>query len=333
MSGAIQDHPFNHIALFYAGEDEFVARAAEFLRAGLAAGQPALVATSVEKCERLAGELNGASDRVEFLDMAKMGRNPATILPVWWAFAKRHRGRRAWGIDEPAWADRTPSELEECVHHESLLNLAFASGPGLELLCPYDLTTLDPEVIEHARRTHPAISEGGREVESPAYLPPGLAPGPFDGALAPPPDDAATLVIDGSDLSRVRGFVRARACGAGLDGERTHDLTLAVHELAANSVRHGGGEGALCTWCEDGTLLCEVRDSGRISAPLTGRILPDVTALSGRGLWVVNHLCDLVQIRSQGDGTVVRVRMKLDLEPAANGAAELPAERRPQPPA
>ena len=40
-----------------------------------------------------------------------------------------------------------------------------------------------------------------------------------------------------------------------------------------------------------------------------GRIRPAVGAHGGRGVWFANTMCDLVQIRSQADGTVVRVHV------------------------
>ena len=39
---------------------------------------------------------------------------------------------------------------------------------------------------------------------------------------------------------------------------------LAVDELAANSIRHGGGRGVVRLWTEDGALVCDVRDRGSI---------------------------------------------------------------------
>jgi hypothetical protein len=41
---------------------------------------------------------------------------------------------------------------------------------------------------------------------------------------------------------------------------------------------------------------------------LVGRVRPGTDACSGRGVWLVNQLCDLVQIRSAPGGSVVRVR-------------------------
>ncbi len=80
-----------------------------------------------------------------------------------------------------------------------------------------------------------------------------------------------------------------------------------MDELASNSIRHGGGVGLLRCWREADTLLCEVHDAGQIEAPLVGRSRPTPEARCGRGVWLVNQLCDLVQIRSAAAGTVVRV--------------------------
>jgi hypothetical protein len=55
-----------------------------------------------------------------------------------------------------------------------------------------------------------------------------------------------------------------------------------------------------------------VSDAGHFDDPLVGRIRPTPVQLYGRGLWLVNQFCDLVQIRSAGDGSVVRVHMRLE---------------------
>ena len=54
-------------------------------------------------------------------------------------------------------------------------------------------------------------------------------------------------------------------------------------------------------------LRREFSDRGHISSPLAGRVRPAPDQIGGRGLWVVNHVCELVQLRSDEDGTVVRV--------------------------
>ena len=57
-------------------------------------------------------------------------------------------------------------------------------------------------------------------------------------------------------------------------------------------------------------MTCQVSDSGRIRDPLAGRVRPEPDARGGRGLWLVNQLCDLVQIRTGSSGTTVRVQAR-----------------------
>jgi len=38
---------------------------------------------------------------------------------------------------------------------------------------------------------------------------------------------------------------------------------LAVHELAANAIRHGAGRGRLRMWDQDRAVCCQVQDAGR----------------------------------------------------------------------
>jgi len=88
------------------------------------------------------------------------------------------------------------------------------------------------------------------------------------------------------------------------------DAVRAVHELAANSVRHAGGHGVLRVWRTDEALTCEIRDRGHISDPLAGRRRPAPDATSGRGLWVATQVADLLQIRTGPSGSTVRLLMR-----------------------
>jgi len=129
--------------------------------------------------------------------------------------------------------------------------------------------------------------------------------------LPDPPGPPAELSFGSGSLTGLRDLVSRHAATAGLDSSRAADLVLAVDELATNSLRHGGGRGTLRIWRDDGTLVCEVRDAGRIENPMAGRERPPPERDGGRGLWMVNQLCDLVQLRSFPDGVTVRVHMYL----------------------
>jgi anti-sigma regulatory factor (Ser/Thr protein kinase) len=112
-------------------------------------------------------------------------------------------------------------------------------------------------------------------------------------------------------LGELRRFVAQGATEASLDPARIGDLVLAVNELATNSVRHAGGAGTLRIWREGDMLLCDVLDQGHISLPSVCPIAPEPTQITGRGLWIVGQLCDLVQIHTSHRGSVVRVHMRL----------------------
>ena len=107
----------------------------------------------------------------------------------------------------------------------------------------------------------------------------------------------------------LRRIVARHALDAGLTSAQTGDLVLAVTEVASNSVRHAGGWGSLRIWQDPLTLYCEVLDSGYIPYPVVGRERPTVDTEASRGLWLVNQLCDLVQVRTNASGTVVRLHM------------------------
>jgi anti-sigma regulatory factor (Ser/Thr protein kinase) len=113
------------------------------------------------------------------------------------------------------------------------------------------------------------------------------------------------------DLCELRELVASWASGHRLQPARVAELVLAVNELASNSVRYGGGRGTLRMWREDDLLLCEVHDRGRLADPCAGRLRPRPDGHSGRGLWIVNQVCDVVQMRSSEAGTSICVHKAL----------------------
>jgi anti-sigma regulatory factor (Ser/Thr protein kinase) len=299
-----------HEALFYAGTDEFVDRCAAFVREGRDAGEPVLVLVVARKVELLKRALGAAADGVLFGDMAEIGRNPARIIPVWREFVDEHSSVTGTvrGIGEPIWAERSADELIESQRHESLINLAFPDAPAW-IICPYDTIALGDDVIAEARRSHPLLSDKGTRAHSGECLDNETIARAFDAALPDPPVKPLEVAVDIEDLGLVRAFVSRYAADHGLARARVSDLVMAVNELMTNSVRHGGGSGVLRIWNDGAAIVCEVRDAGHIGDALVGRRRPDGTRESGYGMWLVNQLCDLVQVRSYPGGAVVRLHM------------------------
>lgn len=299
---------FRHEALIYNDAEEFLHGTVPFLRAGLEAGEPALVAVSKARTALLEAELGADAGEVSFADMERLGRNPARIIPFWHHFVEESGGGPARGIGEPVWPGREHHEIDECQRHEALLNVAFSGPPAWTLLCPYDGDALEAEVLDRIADSHQHVVGEGLAAEVSGYLD---QVDYFGGEFPGRPPVMEELEFAGDGLAQVRRRVEAAAALVGMPTDRIADLVLAASELAANSVAHGGGTGTLRAWRDGGRFVVEVEDGGRIEEPLVGRIRPSQAQVSGRGLWLANQLCDLVQIRSGMHGTTVRLHAVL----------------------
>jgi anti-sigma regulatory factor (Ser/Thr protein kinase) len=297
---------FQHEALIYRDSDEFLAATVPFLQQALEAEEPALVAVRGTNTALLQRELGSDAGAVRFADMETLGRNPARIIPFWRAFVDEHEGRPLRGIGEPVWPGRQRDEVDECQRHESLLNFAFSGPPAWSLLCPYDAGGLDDEVLTAVAHSHRAVERDGARHECP---PPASGHDAFAGALPERPAGCESFEFDRTGLFDVRQRVASLTTAAGLPDPEATDLVIAASEVAANSIVHGGGTGTLHVWREGGRLLVEVEDRGSIAEPLVGRLRPAASQVGGRGLWLANQFCDLVQIRSALTGTAVRLQI------------------------
>lgn len=307
---AAQDESrFNHEAFLYSGDEHFLAGTTAFVHGALEADEAVLVAVVEPRASLLRQALGRDAERVEFLDMANAGRNPARIIPAWQAWVDRHAaaGRGFRGIGEPVWAGRTPSEIVECQQHERLLNTAFDEGPGWWLLCPYDVAALPEAVIERAHASHPSVFADGVRSRSATY--PHSGSTMAEEPLEEPSGPVCVLGFDLASLGELRDRV-AQFAEPVVGRRGAANAVLVVSELAANSIKYGGGAGILRLWRDVAALVCEVRDDGVITDPLVGRRRPSVLVGGKAGLWIANQLCDLLQIRSApGRGTVVRARL------------------------
>jgi anti-sigma regulatory factor (Ser/Thr protein kinase) len=305
---AMEHRRFRHEAFLYGGAEEFLDGALRFIEDGLRAGEPTMAMVAPARITALREALGTDAERVCFADMRRVGANPARIIPAWAEFLATSPPGRRRGIGEPIWPGRAPAELTEAQHHELLLNLALERSDGLWVLCPYDVSQLSPDVIAAAHHSHPVVSNG-HPTQLSADVRSEVATAVLSGALPSPPGAVDSLTFDVDRLHQVRGFV-ARRADAILDARRAADFVLAVDEVATNSLRYGGGSGVLRLWDDERVLVCDVRDRGYLTDPMVGRVRPAREQIGGRGLWIANQLCDLVQIRSGSAGTTVRLHMQ-----------------------
>src|SRR6266566_5099133 len=129
-------------------------------------------------------------------------------------------------------------------------------------------------------------------------------------AELPAPPATAEFIAYRSRLHPVRALVGRHAARAGLAAERCADLILAVSEVTANTLAHTAGGGTAHIWTSGREVICQVHDGGWITDPMAGRKRPPPDS-DGQGLWVVNHLCDLVEMRSGPAGTTTRLHFRL----------------------
>ncbi len=111
------------------------------------------------------------------------------------------------------------------------------------------------------------------------------------------------------DLTGLRAFVARRAAALGLSAERTELLMVAVSELATNTLQHTAAGGRVRVWADAGHLVCDVVEGGPLRA--LGRQMPAADAMRGRGLAIVERICDEVAVLAVPQGTLVRLRLQL----------------------
>jgi anti-sigma regulatory factor (Ser/Thr protein kinase) len=300
---------FMHSALFYRGEGEFLAGVVPFILDGLRSGEPVLVAAPAGHLAWLRDGLGDACADVTMADMGDVGRNPARAMGAMSAFADRHRDRRVRMVGEPVWPGRSADEYPGCVENEALANTHFADRE-VTALCPYDAGGLDRNVLADARSTHPLLWREGTLDRNADYAP--------DEALArynqPLPSDpmAVTYTVrELADLSPARSFAARYAQWLGLSADGIAKLQLIATELATNSLQHARGVCRLAFWQHTGHIVCEASDAGRLDDPLAGRRPPTADALTGRGLFLVNTVADLVRTHATPTGTTIQAYLRL----------------------
>jgi anti-sigma regulatory factor (Ser/Thr protein kinase) len=310
-----------HAAFLYRTQDEFTKAVLDFVEAGIGAGEHVLVAATGPNLLRLQARLDDQNEFLTWADMTSSGSNPRRVTSAVRLFAEEHRGQPVRFVQEPAWPSRPAGELCEVIRHEALVNLALAGTPAA-VLCAYDLR-LDAGTILGAQRTHPVMIRDGHEKASVSYAAGVVIPAECDGPLSSPPPGAVAITYR-QNQREVRRFAADYARPAGLSPDRTGDLVIAVGELAGNTLTHTSGPGTLTMWMADGEIICQIEDTGQITDPLAGTRRPDAADPSrGRGLWVVDQLCDLVEMRTGPTGTVIRLHMCPARRPAAPGVTWL----------
>jgi len=296
---------YRHECLLYAGRGGFVDAVVPFVRDAIARREPVMVAVAEPRLLALQSALGQDARRVVFADMATLGHNPALIIPAWREFIDQHKGSPISGVGEPIWATRRAEEITEAQLHEALLNVAVPSEVPLWLLCPYDTTALDGQVLAEAHRSHPVpanLDQISRSTEPGRLHVQRL----FELGL-PAPDEPTTSITFDADRHIHVEQILATAAVAGLPADRAVKLAAAVDEIALAAARDAGRVG-IHLWHHRAAVVCDITDPGTVHDPLIGRGAGiDYRSPRDRAVRLANELCDLVQLRSGSAGTTVRI--------------------------
>jgi anti-sigma regulatory factor (Ser/Thr protein kinase) len=300
-----------HGALLYRTQQEYLDRLVPYISDAVAADQAVLVAVPGPNLAVLAEALGRLTANVVMADMTEVGRNPGRILgEVLSRFVDKHRDQPARLIGEPIWATRSEVEYPACVEHEALLNRAF-TGRDVTVVCPYDVSQLDPEVISDARCTHPVLWQNGiLDHDNAAYAPEAML-ARYNQPLLSDPTAVRYTARKLGDLAGARAFAGAYAQWFGLSADQTADLQLIASELTTASLTHLGATCRLALWRQDSHVVCEARDDGCLDDPLAGRRPYGSDSDRGRGLYVVNAVADLVRTHTTADETTIQAYLHL----------------------
>lgn len=294
---------YRHEALTYAGRAGFASSCAAVARDALDAEERVIVLAAQERLDDVRDLIGDCGDDIAFVATDERGRNPCRITTTLHSFLTGADGRHSTGVQERVVTGRSAAGRDEALFVEHMLNHATLGEWPLAVVCLYDSDELDQDAVLAVRQSHPTLRGSDGNLD---YLP-GQAQSIFSTLPARPPARAHTFTASAERLAPSRAFVRTSARGAGLPADRVDDLVLAANEVVTNSIRYAGGCADVSLWRENGTLVCEVRDRGHVADSMVGLLAPEPSATTGRGLWLVNELCDLVQIRSADEGTVVRM--------------------------
>jgi anti-sigma regulatory factor (Ser/Thr protein kinase) len=305
---------YQHDLLLHDGPEEFAAVAAPFLRAGLEAGDAAVVIAGPRATAVLTDVLG--DDRVLMIDPTDLYhlRTPTAITGFRRLAAQRAPdGHRLRVIGETVFGP-TPREWLEWQRYEAVINEALRSQP-LWGLCVYDTSRLPDEVIESGLKTHPyLVTADGRQV-NPGYQ----SPADFLRSLPIPTEpleetEPLLHVEDVSDFIGLRHAVGQVLSTLGGSPDLAEDLHLAIDEMSSNAVRHGGPPVRLRLWGSAQRVVCTISDRGPgMDDPFAGYGPAHGTDLSqgGMGLWLARQLCDHVDVIDNGAGLTVRLTTAL----------------------
>jgi anti-sigma regulatory factor (Ser/Thr protein kinase) len=330
-SGAAAGHRgYFHETAFYGSDDEFLRIVVPFIRDGLEASEPTLVAFGPTNTA-LIRDVFADAPELTFLHAADQYARPGRTIA---SYRRMLADRVARGATQIRAVGDVPhpglgAGWNCWARYEAAVNHALDDFP-IWGLCPYDTRLTPDHVVEDVVRTHPRIATGdGEHVVNPGFEDPIAF---LAGRRTPRPDplEAGAPAVDLVDPSPSTGrnAVRAACLDTALDASEIDDLVIAVSEVVTNAWHHGRPPVRLRAWAGPERVLVAVNDRGPgPSDPFAGLLVPDRgESPGGLGLWVTHELCRDVVLGHDAGGFTVRL---LAGSPVIPGSAAMPRDQLP----
>jgi transcriptional regulator with XRE-family HTH domain len=167
-----------HSAFSYGTEDQVRSTIGSYLAEGIERSEATLAVTTPANIELLREHLGRDARAVEFADASTWYRTPIAALEAYRAFTDTQLDRGAhWVrvVGEPVFTVTSDADadadLQLWTRYESLFNLVFSASP-MTVVCLYDERCLTPDIVRHARLTHPHVMHDHGTTASAGYATP-----------------------------------------------------------------------------------------------------------------------------------------------------------------
>ena len=293
-----------HNALVYESADEYLARAVPFLKAGIEAGEGAVVAHTKPGLAMMREALGPEAARVTFVDVSGAYTRPARTLAAYHeVYVEQLRKTPTLRAVADVQFGPDPNEWDLWTGYEAVFNRSFGHLPAW-VLCSYDANGTPGPIIEGVWQTHPEVVAGDSWNSSDLYE----DPDQLLRRITPAPDALTGLraIPFGRGTEDLREQLTRELAADKLSEAQTLDLLLAVTEIANNAMQHGGGIQEVRVGRAGGRFVCEIVDRGDgFDDPAAGYLAP--RAGIGTGLWVARQLTWRIEFFHSPTGFTTRI--------------------------
>ncbi len=293
-----------HNALVYESMDEYVARAVPFLKAGIEAGDGAIVAHTKAGLALMREALGPEAAGVTFVDVSAAYTRPARTLAAYHeVYVAQLRKTPTLRAVADVQFGPDPDEWDLWTAYEAVFNRSFGHLPAW-VLCSYDANGTPDPIIEGVWQTHPEVVADDSWTSSDRYEDPDrllrrLTP-------APAPLTALRPIPFCRSVEDFREQLARELTAETVSEAQALDLLLAATEIANNAVQHGGGIQEVRVGRASGRFVCEVVDRGDgFDDPAAGYLAPRQGV--GSGLWVARQLTWRIEFFQSPAGFTARI--------------------------